>query len=67
MKDVLFALLAVVFAIVAAYFFYTFQTTENSSVMNMVLGVVFVVLTAACGVLFLSKRVNKAEDIHITE
>ncbi len=67
MKDVLFALLALVFAIIAAFFFYTFQTTENSSIMYMILGVVFVVLTAICGVLFLSKRVNKAEDIHITE
>lgn len=67
MKDTLFALLALVFAIAAAFFFYTFQSTENSNVINMILGLVFVVLTVICGVLFLSKRVNKGEDIHITE
>jgi uncharacterized protein YxeA len=67
MKDTLFALLALVFAIAAAFFFYTFQSTENSNVINMILGLVFVVLTVICGALFLSKRVNKGEDIHITE
>lgn len=67
MKDVLFALLAVVFAAVAAYFFYTFQASEEAGTLYMVLGGLFVVLTVVCGVLFMSKRVNKSEDIHITE
>ena len=66
MKDALFGILAVVFAILAAYFFYTFQTTENDT-LNMVLGVVSVLIAIVCGVAILSKRVNKAEDIHITE
>lgn len=68
MKDVLFAILALVFAIAAAFFFYTFQSQgEESNVMYMILGAVFVILTVICGVLFMSKRVNKSEDIHITE
>jgi CDP-diglyceride synthetase len=66
MKDVLFALLALVFAIVAAFFFYRMRA-EDAGIINMVLAIVFLVLTAICGVLFLSKRVNKGEDIHITE
>jgi drug/metabolite transporter (DMT)-like permease len=66
MKDIMFALLALVFAAVAAFFFYNMRG-EDAGVINMVLGVVFLILTAVCGVLFLSKRVNKAEDIHITE
>lgn len=68
MKDILFALLAVIFAIIAAFFFYTFQAAETEGeILYMVLGGLFVILTVICGVLFLSKRVNKSEDIHITE
>ncbi len=66
MKDMMFAILALVFALAAAFFFYSMRA-EGSSVINMVLAVLFLILTAICGVLFLSKRVNKGEDIHITE
>jgi multidrug transporter EmrE-like cation transporter len=67
MKDVLFAVLALVFAIAAAFFFYSFQSNEQAGTVYMVLGALFLVLTVVCGVMFLSKRVNKSEDIHITE
>ena len=66
MKDTLFGILAVVFALAAVYFFYMFQTTENDT-MNMVLGVVSILIAVVCGVAVMSKRVNKTEDIHITE
>lgn len=66
MKDTMFALLALVFAIAAAFFFYNMRA-EGSSVINMILAVLFLILTAVCGVMFLSKRINKGEDIHITE
>ncbi len=66
MKDTMFALLALVFAIATAFFFYSMRAAD-ASVMYMVLGVVFLILTVACGVMFMTKRVNKAEDIHITE
>lgn len=68
MKDSLFAVLGVVFAIGAIAFFYIFQSQgEESSMLFMILGAVFVLLTVVCGVMFMSKRVNKAEEIHITE
>lgn len=67
MKDILFAILAAVFAALAAFFFYSFQIQENESVMNMILGGLFIALAVICGVLFMSKKVNKTEDIHITE
>lgn len=33
----------------------------------LLLGIVFLVLTGVFGVIFLSGRVNKTDDIHITE
>ena len=66
MKDTLFAILALVFAVAAGYFFYAMRAADAGAI-NMVLGIVFVLLTVACGVMFMTKRVNKAEDIHITE
>ena len=66
MRDTLLGILAVVFAILAAFFFYRFQTTENDT-LNMILGAVAVLLAVVCGIAVLSKRVNKADDIHITE
>ncbi len=67
MKDMLFALLAAVFAIVAIYFFYQFQSYEEAGTLYMVAGAISIILAVICGVLFMSKRVNKTEDIHITE
>ncbi len=67
MKDILFAILAAVFAALAAFFFYSFQIQEDEGLMNMILGGLFIVLAVVCGVLFMTKKVNKSEDIHITE
>lgn len=60
-------LIAVVCLLGAGFCFYKFQTTLNASTMYMVAGIVLAILTAIFGVLFLSGRVNKSEDIHITE
>ena len=67
MKDMLFALLAAISAIVAIYFLYTFQTTANAGSSPLIIGVVFVVLAVVFGGLFAFGRVNRHEDIHITE
>lgn len=67
MKDMLFALLAAVFAIVAIYFFYAFQSSEDAETSHLVIGAISIILAVIFGVLFMSKRVNKTEDIHITE
>lgn len=62
----LFALLALVSAIIAAFSFYTY-TNSNDNKLYIVAAIVFALLTIILGGLFLSGRVNKAEDIHITE
>lgn len=67
MKDMLFALLAVVSVIVAGYFLYAFQTTANAGSSSLIIGIVFAVLAVLFGGLFMFGRVNQHEDIHITE
>jgi hypothetical protein len=68
-KDMLFAVLAVISAIVAAFCFYRYTGAgpAGGQTMYIVGGIVFVVVTVALGALFLSGRVNKDSDIHITE
>ena len=63
----LFGLLAVICAAIAAYMFYSIRGQEEMSVMSLVIGGLFVLLTIVFGVMFLTKRVNKTEDIHVTE
>ncbi len=68
MKDTLFALLGLVFAVAAIFSFYTFQTAgEEADTLYMILGAVFALLAVVCGVMFMTNKVNKSEDIHITE
>ncbi len=64
----LYALLALVSAIVAIFSFYTFQSNkEEGSTLMLIVGIVSVLLTVVFGVIFMSGRINKTEDIHITE
>ena len=58
-------LLALVSLIIAGFCFYTFQSNGNT--MFMIGALVFALLMVVFGVMFLSGRVNKSEDIHITE
>lgn len=60
-------LVAVVSLLAAAFCFYRFQSTPNAGTLYLVGGVVFAILTVVFGGMFLSGRVNKSEDIHITE
>ena len=46
---------------------YYFQSQENGSTVVLVVGIVFAILTAVFGVIYLSGRLNKTDDIHITE
>ena len=62
----MYALLALVSLLVAAGSFYYFQVKEGGTLF-LILGAVFAVLTAIFGVIFLSSRINKTDDIHITE
>jgi hypothetical protein len=66
-KGPLSGLLAVISLIGAAFCFYKFQTTPDANTMFMVGGIVLAVLMVVFGVMFMSGRVNKTDDIHITE
>lgn len=64
-KDMLYAIIALVTAIGAVFSW--MQYTSSANMLFMVLFIVLVLVTIVCGALFLSGRVNKNEDIHITE
>ena len=65
MKDMLYAVIALISAIGAVFMW--MQYTGSAKVLFLVIFIVLVLITIACGALFLSGRVNKNEDIHITE
>ena len=65
MKGMLSGLLSLVSLIIAGWCFYSYG--KNANTMFMVGAVVFAILMVVFGVMFLSGRVNKTEDIHITE
>jgi sugar phosphate permease len=58
-------LLAIVCLAIAAVSFYFYR--QNAQTILLVAFVVFVLGMVAFGGMFLSGRVNKSEDIHITE
>lgn len=66
MKDMLYAVLALITAILALGSFFTYQRSDDVR-LYLVAAIVFALLTIVFGGLFLSGRVNKGEDIHITE
>ncbi len=66
MNSMLAGVLALVSAIVTAVSFWQFQGKDGGT-MYIVLGIVFLIATIVFGAMFLTGRVNKTEDIHITE
>jgi hypothetical protein len=60
-------ILAAVSLAIAIFCFYKFQTTPAANTMYMVGGIIFALVMVAFGVMFLSGRVNRTDDIHITE
>lgn len=66
MKGMLNGLFALVSLIVAAATFY-FYTQSGDNKLYLVAAIVFLIVGLGLGGLFLSGRVNKTEDIHITE
>jgi chromate transport protein ChrA len=66
-KDLLYAVLALVSAVVAAYCFVSFRGATNNKTMLIVVAIVFTLLALGFGAVFLAGRVNRNEDIHITE
>ena len=64
-KDMLYAIIALVTAVGAVFSWMRY--TSSANMLFLVLFIVLVLVTIVCGALFLSGRVNKNEDIHITE
>jgi cytochrome c biogenesis protein CcdA len=62
----LYGLGAVISFVIAAVCFYWIRTTESTPLV-LVIGIVFGILTIVFGGLFLAGRINKTEDIHVTE
>jgi hypothetical protein len=60
------AILALISLVIAAGSFYMY-VTHGGQTMFIVSCILFVILTLVLGGLFLSGRVNKDEEIHITE
>ncbi|MFV0388205.1 MAG: hypothetical protein ACK5NT_05570 [Pyrinomonadaceae bacterium] len=70
MKDMVYAVLALICAIGTAVCFYLYISHPNAESANMLYfvgAIILLVITLITGALFLSGRVNKSEDIHITE
>lgn len=65
MKGALNGLLALVCLVIAAVSFYFYR--QNAQTLLLVAFVVFVLGMVVFGGMFLSGRINKTEDIHITE
>ena len=66
MNNLLYGLLALVSAAGAIFFLFVKEKHEGNMI-PLVIGIVCVVITIIFGALFLAGRVNKTEDIHITE
>jgi hypothetical protein len=62
----LYAVLAVVSAVISAFSFYKYTSSEDNKIF-LVAAIIFILATIVLGGLFLSGRVNKNDDIHITE
>ena len=65
MKGSMNGLFAIVSLVIAAVSFYLYR--QNAQTLWLVAFVLFVLGTVVFGGMFLSGRVNKTEDIHITE
>ncbi|HXF43541.1 MAG TPA: hypothetical protein VNK26_07355 [Pyrinomonadaceae bacterium] len=58
----LLALISLILTIASLYYYY-----HSANTLYIVLAIIFLIATLGLGGVFLSGRVNKKEDIHITE
>jgi hypothetical protein len=68
-KDMLYAGAGLLSAIIAVFSMWRYLGQPRADASNLMLfvAIIFAILAIACGALFLSSRVNKTEDIHVTE
>jgi heme/copper-type cytochrome/quinol oxidase subunit 4 len=60
-------LLALVSLVITAVCFYMYTRSNPPQTLYIILAIIFVILMVVFGAMFLSGRVNKSDDIHITE
>ena len=65
MNNTLYGLLALISAIATGVCFWRFQNSGQTYL--IILTLVFLVIAIGLGAMFLTGKVNKTEDIHITE
>ncbi|HMS43523.1 MAG TPA: hypothetical protein PKE69_25055 [Pyrinomonadaceae bacterium] len=65
--NLLYGLVALISFIAAGYLILSGGDAAAKSMTPLIIGVVLIVIGIVCGGLFLAGRVNKTEDIHITE
>jgi hypothetical protein len=66
-RDMLLAVVALASAGVAIWQIIAYFQNKGDVIMHFVVAAICAVIALVCGGLFLSKRVNKTEEIHITE
>ena len=70
MKDLLFAVVGLIAAVVGAWQIWSFlNVPKGQPVSNtpLFIGIFCVIVALICGVFFMLGRVNKNEEIHVTE
>ncbi|MFN2502508.1 MAG: hypothetical protein ABR530_10920 [Pyrinomonadaceae bacterium] len=67
MKGLINGVISVICLVLAGWCFYKYGQTTPANTMYMIGAIVFALAMVIFGVMFLSGRVNKTEDIHITE
>lgn len=67
MNNLLYAGLALVSFVISVFSFMSYKSSGNTSSMMLVIAGIFLLLGLGCGAMFLAGRVNRTEDIHITE
>lgn len=60
-------LISVICLFAAGFCFYQYGQTTPANTLYIIGAIVFALLMVIFGVMFLSGRINKTEDIHITE
>lgn len=67
MSNLLYGLVALVSFVIAGYLFFGKRGDAEGSLTPLIIAIILIVVGLVFGGLFLSGRVNKTEDIHITE
>ena len=63
----LYGLLSLVSLVLTVVCFYLYFGERGANILWLILAIIFLIVTVGLGGFFLSGRVNRKEDVHITE